>query len=137
MAKAKTKDPFESPELDKDIASGEISLDQRYMHHVNKSELVQLCNLVSPNSRAHRGMDRDELLTILRTRRGKGKSIVDRYRKLIRAFLEVNWKKIQDQIDPKCNGNCYECHDVVVLSCYVVNAKRLQEFRSKRAIKEK
>jgi len=137
MAKAKAEDPFESPERNERIASGEIQLDHRYLRHVNKSELVQLCNLIDPSCRAHRGMKEKELIRILKGSGGKNKNVVDRYRKLVKAFVEVNWKKIQDQIDPHCDGDCYKCHDIVVLSCYAVNADRLQKFRSKRAIKEK
>lgn len=137
MANTKADNPFESEERNARIASGEVVLDQKYLQHVNKSELVQLCNLIDPSCRAHRGMDNSKLISILKGSGEKSKNIVDRYRKLIKAFTEVHWNKIQDQLDPSCDGNCYNCHDVVVLSCYVVNAERLQKFRSKRAIKEK
>ena len=139
MAKAKkVEDPFEDPGRDEMIVFGEIEIDPRYVGELNTTELVQLCQLVNPDSRAHRGMSREALEEILA---GAGESHdcvnpVDRYRKLINAFFEVYWERVKDQIDPKCNGNCYECHDTVVLSCYIVNHKRLQQFRSKRAIKE-
>ena len=54
MANTKVDDPFEDPERDERIASGEIPLDPRYLHHVNKSELIQLCNLINPGCGAHR-----------------------------------------------------------------------------------
>lgn len=120
------------------IAAGEIQMDPRYIPHLNVTELVQLCNLVNPDARAHRGMSREGLEEILAGARETHEEAnpVDRYRKLIKAFFDVYWEKVKDQIDPKCDGNCFGCHDSVVLSCYIVNHKRLQQFRSKRTIKE-
>lgn len=139
MAKAKKEeDPFQDPGRDEKIASGEIPIDQRYVPFLNKTELVQLCNLVNPDARAHRGMSRNSLEEILAGAKESDEepNPVDRYRKVIRAFFDVYWSKVQDQLDPKCDGNCWGCHDAVVLSCYIVNHKRLNQFRSKRAIKE-
>lgn len=142
MSKAKkAEDPFEDPRRDELITSGEIQIDPRYVQCLNMSELVQLCNLIDPEARVHRGISREvleEILTRAPSPKGTGNpsNPVDRYRKLIRAFFKVYWKKVKDQIDPKCDGDCYRCHDIVVLSCYIVNHKRLQQFRSKRAIKE-
>lgn len=134
----KVEDPFEDPGRDERIASGEIPIDPRYVGRLNLTELVQLCNLRNPKARAHRGMRREVLEDILSGAPGprKNRNPVDRYRKLIKAFFSVYWNKVQDQLDPKCDGNCYGCHDVVVLSCYLVNHKRLNQFRSKRAVKE-
>jgi len=138
MAKTKkVEDPFEDPGRDALIASGEIEIDPRYVGELNTTELVQLCNLRHPDMRAHRGIAREYLEEALLVAPMSGWSNpVDRYRKLIKAFFEVYWEKVKDQIDPKCNGDCFGCHDAVVLSCYIVNHKRLQQFRSKRAIKE-
>lgn len=138
MAKTKkTEDPFEDPGRDAKIASGEISIDPRYIKHCNVTELVQICNLKHPEMRAHIGIARDYLEEAAVVAPAPGWSNpIDRYRKLIRAFFEVYWEKVQDQLDPKCDGNCYGCHDIVVLSCYIVNHKRLQQFRSNRTIKE-
>lgn len=139
MAKSKKiEDPFEDPERDDKIAAGDVELDPRYIQHLNMTELVQLVQLVNPEARAHRGMKREILEELLAGAKESHEwgNPVDRYRKLIKAFFNVYWDRVQDQLDPKCDGDCFKCHDAVVLSCYIVNHKRLSQFRSKRAIKE-
>jgi len=138
MAKAKKiEDPFEDLGRDAKIASGEIKIDPRFIDKANTTELVQLCNLLHPSMRAHPGIERRYLEeAVLAAPAKKWRNPVDRYRRLIQAFFKVYWKKIKDQMDPRCNGNCDGCHDVVVLSCYLTNYKRLKQFRSERAIRE-
>jgi hypothetical protein len=138
MAKEKkVEDPFEDLGRDAKIASGEIKIDPRFIDKANITELVQLCNLLHPEMRAHPGIERRHLEeAVLRKPTKKWRGPVDRYRKLIRAFFTVHWKKIKDQLDPKCGGDCYGCHDIVVLSCYLTNHKRLKQFRSERTIRE-
>lgn len=142
MAKSKkSTTDFESLGHDEKIRNGDTVLDPRYFNLLNRTELVQLCNLKHPEAGAHLGMSTKDLKLILSgvsagELRDLSSNMVDRYRKLIKAFLAKNWNKVQDQFEPTCTGNCYNCHDIVVLSCYIVNQKRLRRFRAEKAEEE-
>ena len=114
-----------------------MPLDLRYLNEVNKTELVQLCNLLHPKLRAHHGIPIEQLREIIKGgTHEKFVNSVDRYRNFIKEFLAVYWSKVKDQFEPTCNGECYKCSDMVVLSCYVVNYKKLRAFRSKKTKEE-
>ena len=131
MTKRKTKDEghFTDPQRDAKLAERSIRIDPRYIQHANKSELVQLAQLIH-GVRAHRGMSRSELEQIVLGKVPAGvKNPVDKYRNVVRSFLAENWDRVRDQIDPRCSGDCYNCHDIVVIGCYSVNQKALTQFK--------
>ena len=141
MAKSKKSTTnFESLEHDERIRIGKTVLDPRFFDLMNRTEMVQLCNLRYPEAGAHLGMSTKDLKLILSGvsagRVDNPSNLVHRYRKLIKAFLARNWSKVQDQFEPTCTGDCYNCHDMVVLSCYIVNQKRLRRFRAEMAEEE-
>lgn len=128
-----SKDLFADPSRDEQIASGEIEIVEEYTKYLNVTEAVQLCKLKYPEAGVHLGMSLNRLLKILKGEsKVEKREPIDRYRKLIKAFLKQNWKKVRDQVDPKCNGNCNACNDIVVLSCYITNHKWLRQFIEER-----
>lgn len=94
---------------------------------VNHTELVQLCQLLNPDGGAHMGMDRTTLEEIIVGVVPKVEgNPVDRYRARLNTFIQGHWDKIRDQLDVNCSGDCYKCHDLMVLGCFVTNADHLR-----------
>lgn len=98
------------------------------LDQVNHTELVQLCNLIVPEAGAHLGMDRSVLEEVIVGVIPDGQANpVDQYRAKLYRFIRKNWEKIRDQLEVNCGGNCYECHDFLVLGCYATNSHHLKE----------
>jgi len=95
----------------------------------NHTELVQLCSLLNPDGGAHMGMERSMLEEILQgvVPDNPPKNKVNKYRSRLRYFIRDHWDKIRDQLEMDCTGDCYQCHDITVLGCFVTNADHLKE----------
>lgn len=95
---------------------------------VNHTELVQLCRLLNPDGNAHMGMKRTVLEEILLgVVPDDAGNQVDKYRAKLSAFIQRHWDKIRDQMEMNCTGDCYQCHDLMVLGCFVTNADHLKK----------
>lgn len=103
--------------------------DLSYLDQCNHTELVQLCNLLNPDGGAHMGMKRSMLEEIIQgvVPDDPPENQVNKYRLRLRDFIDEHWDKIRDQMEMDCTGDCFKCHDIMVLGCYVTNADHLKE----------
>jgi hypothetical protein len=124
---AKKTRAFYDPERNSAISEAGPKFDLSDLEHVNHTELVQLCNLMNPDGNAHLGMKRKVLEEILQgVVPDDASNPVDKIRKRLHSFIQEHWEKIRDQMEVNCTGNCYQCHDFMVLGCYVTNADHLK-----------
>lgn len=96
----------------------------------NHTELVQLARLLNPDGAAHMAMERSMLEDIVLhgvVPTNPPDNKVDRYRARMHQFIQEHWDKIRDQMEMSCTGDCYQCHDFMVLGCFVANADHLKE----------
>lgn len=115
------------------IRAGELELEVRLsdLPLMNKTELIQVCNMIISDAKAHHGLTREEverMITVGETNT-KGNP-VDPYRDRLLAFLKQHWEKIKDQLDIYCGADCYQCTDAMVLGCYLTNQRRLEKEQS-------
>lgn len=95
----------------------------------NHTELVQLCNILNPDAKAHMRMKRSMLEEILQgvIPDNPPRNKVNTYQSKLRLFIRKHKEKISDQMELDCTGDCYQCHDFMVMGCYVTNADHLEE----------
>lgn len=110
------------------IRSGELSLTvcESDLPHMNKTELIQICNMIIPDAKAHHGLTRKEVEWMIMAGEANSKgNPIDPYRDQLLAFLQKYWEKVKDQLEIHCQADCYKCSDAMVLGCYLTNKKVL------------
>jgi len=116
----KKKWAWEGVDWDERIRRDEVVFTEDLVENMNSSELIEILNL--RGVRAHRGVDRDDLLdAFYRSMEGETVEIkhpVDFLRKRIRWFLDIHYERIRDQLTMQCDQRCFDDHDAGVLFCY-------------------
>ena len=111
---------WEKIDWDERIYKDEVVFREDFIDGMNSSELVEILNL--RGVRAHRGMDREELVGAffgsLREVEVVIEHPVDFLRRRIRWFIELHWERIRDQLTTQCDQRCFNKHDAEVLFCY-------------------
>ena len=124
---AKKPRAFFDPALEDRIREGGEKFDLSDLQHCNHTELAQLCQLLNPDGHAYKGMSQKVLEEILVGVVPDGlDNPVDKYRAKLNVFIQKHWNKIHDQMEINCTGDCYQCHDLMVLGCFVANVDHLK-----------
>lgn len=117
---------FNKIDWDEEIREGRVHVSPDDFRDLNRTEIVEILRL--RGIRAHRGMPKDTLITLLQ--RGETTKIIspiDKKRDKLMAFLSEHSDKISDQMMPHCHGDCYAHHDLEVAVCYLTNAGLLNQ----------
>lgn len=106
-----------------------------FLDELNMSELVALAWAENPN--AHRGLGRETLVAII-----VGDNIdlpsrrIDVWRKTIFAFVDAHWRQVAPLLSCPMKSRqphaCFQCPDVQVAECVLVNHKSLVLIRKKK-----
>jgi hypothetical protein len=125
VIKNKKKWSFHKIDWDKIIAEEGISIDVDDLQSMNNTEMVEILNLVG--IRAHRGMPREKLKSLLLGEKLEVKNPFDKLRDRTIKFIQNNYDKIRDQMVLRCNGNCYQHSDMESLICYIASKNEIEK----------
>lgn len=109
--------------------------DWDFLDELNSSELVQMAWLVNPG--AHRGLSRATLCSIIR-----GEEVplpernIDVWRHTIFKFVDTHWARVNPLLSCPMKSRkphaCFNCPDIQVAECTLVNIKTITQAREKR-----
>jgi hypothetical protein len=86
-------------------------------------ELLELCRHVGLS--AHKGMGTEAIVALLDGEEDPEASPVDKVRDRMGVFMKLYWDRVTHQLPDGCDGDCYKCSDVKVISCFRENAGNL------------
>ena len=109
--------------------------DWSFLDELNLSELVQMAWLVNPG--AHRSLPRDTLYAII-----QGEEVwlperhVDIWRHTIFKFCDMHWQQVNPLLSCPMKSRkphaCFNCPDIQVAECTLVNHETLLQERNKK-----
>jgi hypothetical protein len=106
----------------------QVKFEAELVEEMNATELVEILNL--RGVRAHRGIDRKDLLSLLLdSLAGKEPAIdhpIDFIRRRLLWFMDTFRDKIRDQLREECDCNCMNKPDSEVLVCYTASQTRIE-----------